>query len=131
QEPPPLPSGLVSPAVERVIRRCLEKDPDRRFRAADDVAFALEAVTDAPPTPATRDRRSRRWAPWTMTALVLMPAAFALQRWISIPRSGSMALKRLTSDAGLTTDPALSRDGKLVAYASDRAGEGNLDIWVQ
>jgi Tol biopolymer transport system component/DNA-binding winged helix-turn-helix (wHTH) protein len=42
-----------------------------------------------------------------------------------------MRLTRLTSDPGLTTDPALSSDGTLLAYASDRSGEGNLDIWVQ
>ena len=40
-------------------------------------------------------------------------------------------LTRLTSDAGLTFQPSLSPDGKLIAYSSDRAGDGGLDIWVQ
>ena len=42
-----------------------------------------------------------------------------------------LTLSRLTSDTGLTADPALSPDGKLLAFASDRAGEGNLDIYVR
>jgi hypothetical protein len=45
--------------------------------------------------------------------------------------SRDVVLTRMTNDSGLTTDPALSHDGKLLAYASDRGGEGNLDIWVQ
>jgi len=39
--------------------------------------------------------------------------------------------RQLTKDGGETGSPSLSRDGKFVVYASDRASPGNLDIWVQ
>ena len=42
-----------------------------------------------------------------------------------------LVLRRITSDSGLTINPALSPDGKLLAYSSDRGGGDNLDIWVQ
>ena len=35
----------VAPALERIIRRCLEKSPDHRFQSAKDLAFALEALS--------------------------------------------------------------------------------------
>src|SRR5262249_22801298 len=51
-------------------------------------------------------------------------------------RRGPLALSpqrlvQLTSGASLTTDPAISPDGSLLAYASDRGGRGNLNIWIQ
>jgi Tol biopolymer transport system component/DNA-binding winged helix-turn-helix (wHTH) protein len=39
-------------------------------------------------------------------------------------------LSRLTADPGLSFEPAISRDGSLVAFASDRADPGNLDVWI-
>lgn len=40
-------------------------------------------------------------------------------------------LIKLTDGTGLTADPAISPDGKLIAYASDRESVGNLNVWVQ
>ncbi len=50
------------------------------------------------------------------------------ERRVAVPE---IALTRLTSGHGLTTDPALSADGSLLVYASDRASTGGLDIWLQ
>jgi eukaryotic-like serine/threonine-protein kinase len=64
---------------------------------------------------------------------MLVTAALGAAWWMTRSRAPANppVLKRLTWDSGLTTDPALSPDGRLLAYASDRGGEGNLDIWVQ
>jgi tRNA A-37 threonylcarbamoyl transferase component Bud32 len=39
------PGGAVPPAVDRIVRRCLEKQPEHRFQSARDLAFAIDAMT--------------------------------------------------------------------------------------
>jgi Tol biopolymer transport system component len=63
--------------------------------------------------------------------LVLVTAAVTWSLVTGRAARAEPALRRLTSDTGLTFQPALSWQAKLLAFASDRAGEGGLDIWVQ
>jgi len=119
----------------------LVRDPRRRLRDIGDARLELETVdaanaglaSEAPPSP---DRRIRaRGGRLLAAGLVLVIATAALTSWIDRMTTRetpvSAPVMRLTSDAGLTTDPALPADGRLVVYASDRAGGDNLDLWVQ
>ena len=119
------PAGL-----RRLVERTLQKDPHLRLR---DIADGLADLDDAS-APAAARPAGRPWIAWAVAALAL-----AISGWLwfrpsaSAPPNGvvASAITQLTRDAGMTTAPALSRDGRLLAYASDRAGGGTLDIWVQ
>jgi serine/threonine protein kinase/Tol biopolymer transport system component len=142
----PRPVSEVQPAVprevERIIARCLRKDPARRIQTMQDLKVALEDLKEESDSgqllsgshPAVTPRR--RAIPVVAGSVILLTlAAGGAWLWLgrsrtSLPSAG-LVLTRLTNDTGLTTDPALSPDGKLLAFASDRSGDGNLDIWVQ
>jgi Tol biopolymer transport system component len=68
---------------------------------------------------------------WLAGAAGLALGVGALVWLLRKPPTQELVLTRLTNDPGFTTEPAISPDGKLVAYTSDRSSEGNLDIWVQ
>ncbi|HET9263280.1 MAG TPA: protein kinase [Vicinamibacterales bacterium] len=136
QDPPP--AGPDVPRdLERIIVRCLRKDPDRRFHHVIDLKVALADLEEefdsgalaAAPSP----RRRRRWVPVAALAAAATALIAVLLLWKKAPGNPAAAADRtrVTFDSGLTTDPALSPDGKLVVYASDRAGQGNLDLWIQ
>ena len=72
---------------------------------------------------------------WPMVAALALVGA-GVYWWINGPTAptfdpSAYRLRQLTRDDGLTFQPALSRDGKLIVYASDRDGQGNLDLYVQ
>ncbi len=78
----------VPPALERVLRRCLEKRPEERFQSARDVAFALEALSDLRASdvrpravgPAAARAWVRRAAAAGLVAVVVGGALFAWRR---------------------------------------------------
>jgi Tol biopolymer transport system component/DNA-binding winged helix-turn-helix (wHTH) protein len=73
---------------------------------------------------------------WTTAFVCVVIAGAVGVAWRSFRSSdldlfSGARLVRVTTSSGLNIDPALSPDGALVAYASDRAGANNFDIWVQ
>jgi hypothetical protein len=109
----------------------------------DDVRVALQELIEesesgrllSPPPAAPPRTLVSRFQIAAVAALLAATAAAI--RWLTrpIPSDSIRAIARLTSDSGLTWEPALSPDGKLIAYSSDRgtasANETNLDMWVQ
>jgi serine/threonine protein kinase/Tol biopolymer transport system component len=141
---PELPSRLVpelSRDLEKLIVRCLRKDPERRWQSMADLKVALEDLRDEINSrslgEATASLPARRWMSGVVAGLALAAiGAVITGMWWQTTRTPPAArpqpfLTRLTSDVGWTDYPAISLDGKFLAYASDRSREGNLDIWVQ
>ena len=88
EEPPDLAetNRNVSPALERIVRHCLEKNPAERFQSARDVAFNLEALTDVSTSsrsglPAVPEQKPvRRWL------LPLLGGLLLLASWAGVYR---------------------------------------------
>ncbi|MEZ4363734.1 MAG: protein kinase [Kofleriaceae bacterium] len=141
---PPAPSSLrseISPTLDRIVARCLSKDPASRFASARDLAFALELARpdapapapDAPTAAAPRRAWRRAWKRWALGATL---AAVVVLAWLA-------AHHRLTSTSeppplpprsfpitysGRDRHPTVSPDGKFLAFASERGGVSR--IWL-
>jgi len=128
----------LPPALAEIVERCLRRNRDLRFQSIAEVKVRLtELEKGAPagvPAPADlrppRPRRGRFWAGAMAGCALTATAAIGVFRYTR-PEVPTVTLRRVTYDGGLAKSPALSPDGNLVAYASDRGGRGDLDIWVQ
>jgi DNA-binding winged helix-turn-helix (wHTH) protein len=111
--------------------------PKRGYRFVAAVSCGGDTLPGVHPISHPAAPAPPQWLRTIRPARVVIPLATAtLAAWFVLkhgaPGSTPMhAPVRLTSDSGLTMTPAISSDGKLIAYASDRSGEGSLDIWVQ
>ena len=84
-------------------------------------------------SPPKRETARRLPMSWVLAGagLLLVGAAVLVWRIPNRPENRPLVFTKITTDTGLTQQPALSPNGELIAYASDRLGDGNLDIWVQ
>jgi eukaryotic-like serine/threonine-protein kinase len=138
-DPPELSdlSHPVSPGLERIIRRCLEKQPEQRFQSAKDLAFALEALTGTTTKSAAQpaivappeEPREFRWR--VLTGLVALAlAAGASFGWYLRPRPPAQAtFTRVSFHRGEVIRARFAPDGKTVVYAADLE-DGGRDTYV-
>jgi len=119
----------ISPAVDRVVRRCLEKRPEERFQTAQDVAFALEAVgagvTMSSPHVVVQGLRRGRWR-----ALLALLGGFVL----GLPAGGLLlatlrpaptppVYTQLTFARGSVLAARFAHDGQRVVYSAAWDGQ--------
>ena len=129
EEPPELSvtNRAVSPALERVVRHCLEKNPERRFQSARDLAFDLEALGVASGSALTPRERARaftasRRALIAATLLGLgVLAGLAVNRVRQKPSSPSY--RRLTFRRGTVYEARFAPDGQTIVYSAAWEGE--------
>src|SRR5262249_30229452 len=134
-----LPSAISSAVpreLEKLIARCLRKDPEHRVHSMVDVRLTLDEIREesdsgiaraAPPaTP-----RAMRW-PFAAAAALALVAAAGYYVWSRSDRTPyPFKATVLTSFSGVEQDPALSPDGKQVAFSWNGEKEDNFDIYVK
>jgi eukaryotic-like serine/threonine-protein kinase len=121
----------VSPALQRVVDHCLEKNPEARFQSARDLAFALEAASGISgasaaekalaPAPVSRRKRKLIFGTvGTLGLIVVAVAAFFLGRNSAVQTP--LTFQRLTFRRGYINSARFGPDGQMILYAAEWEG---------
>ena len=147
EDPPTLASGpQLSPAIDRLVRRCLEKEKEQRFQSSHDLAYALEAVSDASgAVPVVEWTASGPGVPGrgglvrtVIASLLALVIGVVVGRTLlsnnkSVTSSASDAqavtesrMVALTFDSGVETQPSVSPDGRSFVYVAQDGGDWDI-----
>ena len=146
KEPEPVKTlqPLTPPALERVIKRCLAKDPDERWQNAGDLASELGWIAESGPSSGTAEgvavkaQKNNQWLPWVLVAAGLI-AAIAMG-FTLISSNDSRQVVRLqinapeksqfnfVGDAG--GPPVISPDGTKIVL-SIKTGDGRSQLYLR
>ena len=139
-EPPPVTtlSPLTPAALERVIRKCLAKDPEERWQNAGDLASELRWISEsgsqsgaAVPVPARSGRKLLRWVVLAVVAAAGIVAGFLLRRPASQPVL-RVAVNLPPGSTLIQSGPsaALSPDGQMLIMTLTDA-DGKAKFWIR
>jgi len=129
KEDPPdlsLTNESVSPGLERIVRHCLEKNPEQRFRSASDLAFDLEAISTARGRQAEiRANRvgQKLVSPLLKAGVVVLTLAVGLilgRQTVKKPEMPSF--QQLTFRRGSIWAARFAPDGRTIVYSATQDG---------
>jgi Tol biopolymer transport system component len=143
RDQPKPPSELVPGLpreLERLIMRCLRKEPERRFQAMRDVTLELQEIKEESASGRLSAQVAVPAVPWrtrvvpaVVMAAIAVAAAYLLwkQGHSAPPDQPPQRLVPFTSLNGLETQPAFSPDGEQVAFEWNGEKDDNGDIYLK
>ena len=126
---------MTPPALERAVKKCLAKDPEKRWQTAADLADQLtwivaDGAMRAAPALRVALRKTRERVLWALLAIVTSIAAvLGVVLFRPLPSSPEM---RLEISAPATADPvslAISPDGQKIVFLA--TSEGKSQLWLR
>ncbi|HEX4441859.1 MAG TPA: protein kinase [Thermoanaerobaculia bacterium] len=138
-EPEPISqiAPMTPPALDRVVKTCLAKDPEERWQSAGDVGKELKWIAEgssagvAAPQPVAARRRNRERIAWGLAAVAIAAAA-----WFGLSRSKTAEPPRGLRAAILLPEKlslhnaVLSPDGSRFVFGG-RAASGKDQLWLR
>jgi len=132
----------ISPGLERIVRRCLEKYPEQRFQSAKDLAFALEALTGTTSTSTSKmaleaaiagKAQRPRWIGLTAVAMVALALGAAIAWYLRPAPAAPPTFTRVSFQRGEVIRARFAPDAKNVFYSAKigraTVGEGTPDTY--
>jgi len=139
-DPPPMSSlqPMTPPALDRIVKRCIAKDPDERWQSATDLTNELEWIAEGgsqagvvpPVVPPARGRRERLASAATAAVLALIAIAFAIGFVLRAPEVPQQL--RVSAEIGVDANlygtdvgpsAILSPDGTRLAFVAAGSGQ--------
>ncbi len=129
---------MVPPALNRVVRTCLAKDPEDRFQTAHDVKLQLQWIQEGGsqaglPAPVVARRKNREKLAWAVAAVAIAAAAVAAFGWARrAPKPPRVVRFEIVTPPEIVTldAPRISPDGRTLAFnATDTTGK--TQVWLR